>query len=546
MANINNELNQIKNAVYGKEVRGSIHDGIDKINKETEIATGKADQAHDVMESIIQDGFDNAALEANFEQKLDDKIANLQPEWTQFKEDTTSQLAESFEYTESSLGYLYSRKHGKRIIGSIIVDDGAISDYTKLKPIVEEKSIPLGLGIVTSWMDTPGFMSTPQIKEMVELGCEVLAHSHKHKDFATLTKEEQIEEFRLSKSILRSKGFNPRLFVYPFNSTDNNSREVLPSYYEGGFAKVGWGNGGVEGLNTPNFRNVEIGRNALGSYFDKQRDGFPEDTSSLEYYKAVADDSKQSVNWLVWVLHSEPMDDTQLQYFIDTVDYMRSIGIEIVSPSKGMEIYGNIIEIDGKGGNFYINADASLKTNQIPVQTLPINSRKISDTIFDFEMGKITVVPISNNFAQQNGFPGSSGGELETHRLTSEYYHNFQIYRRTMGAHETYIRFADSSYKFGEFENLSRVFYRVEEGINNFSANTKPSLFPFRRTTKFAVDTNGATGFPGNKPGIVTVDRVGDQLAYTKQYFVPNEGVEMWVRSGRNDDTWTTFVKIGP
>src|SRR5690625_1703659 len=95
MANIDKELNQIKNAVYGREVRGSIHDGIDKINKETEIATGKADEAHDVMESIINDGFDNAALEANFEQKLDDKIADLQPEWTQFKEDTASQLADT-------------------------------------------------------------------------------------------------------------------------------------------------------------------------------------------------------------------------------------------------------------------------------------------------------------------------------------------------------------------------------------------------------------------------------------------------------------------
>src|SRR5690625_3687871 len=95
MANIDKELNQIKNAVYGREVRGSIHDGIDKINKETEIATGKADEAHDVMESIINDGFDNAALETNFEQKLDDKINNLQPEWTQFKDQTNQQLAQT-------------------------------------------------------------------------------------------------------------------------------------------------------------------------------------------------------------------------------------------------------------------------------------------------------------------------------------------------------------------------------------------------------------------------------------------------------------------
>ena len=90
MANIDKELHQIKKAIYGREVRGSIHDGIKKINDESENSKQKADEAHDVMESIMQEGFDNAALESNFAQKLDDKIANLQPEWTQFKEDTES------------------------------------------------------------------------------------------------------------------------------------------------------------------------------------------------------------------------------------------------------------------------------------------------------------------------------------------------------------------------------------------------------------------------------------------------------------------------
>ena len=94
MANINKELTQIKTAIYGKDVRGAIHDGIDKINKESEDSKQKASEAHDVMESIINDGFDNAALEANFEQKLDDKIGQLQPEWTQFQTDVTSQLNE--------------------------------------------------------------------------------------------------------------------------------------------------------------------------------------------------------------------------------------------------------------------------------------------------------------------------------------------------------------------------------------------------------------------------------------------------------------------
>src|SRR5690625_4143451 len=109
MADIDKELNDIKNAVYGREVRGSIHDGIKKINEESEESKAKADEAHDVMESIMTEGFDNAALESNFEQKLDDKIANLQPEWTGFKEDVTTQLAdiEESQFRDSMVSHKY-------------------------------------------------------------------------------------------------------------------------------------------------------------------------------------------------------------------------------------------------------------------------------------------------------------------------------------------------------------------------------------------------------------------------------------------------------
>src|SRR5690625_2811543 len=157
MANIDKELNQIKNAVYGREVRGSIHDGIDKINKETEIATGKADEAHDVMESIINDGFDNAALESNFEQKLDDKINNLQPEWTQFKEQTNQQLADTkHDLAIESGKQIYNAIHPSRKLkpAILLVDDDSRKELrTILYPKLKELNVPLTSAVVTSRID---------------------------------------------------------------------------------------------------------------------------------------------------------------------------------------------------------------------------------------------------------------------------------------------------------------------------------------------------------------------------------------------------------
>src|SRR5690625_1660926 len=132
MADIDKELRDIKNAVYGKEVRGSIHDGIKKINEESEESKAKADEAHDVMESIINEGFDNAALESNFEQKLDDKIANLQPEWTGFKEDITTQLAETTKYLgQISINVMFPPEDLSPAVG-----DGATNDTEAIQEII--------------------------------------------------------------------------------------------------------------------------------------------------------------------------------------------------------------------------------------------------------------------------------------------------------------------------------------------------------------------------------------------------------------------------
>ena len=63
MANIKNELNNIKSALYGKDVRGSIHDGIDAINKEVENTTGRqVDLENTFDQLVINAGNSNAEI----------------------------------------------------------------------------------------------------------------------------------------------------------------------------------------------------------------------------------------------------------------------------------------------------------------------------------------------------------------------------------------------------------------------------------------------------------------------------------------------------
>lgn len=66
LARINKELNQIKNAVYGREVRSSIHDGIDKINNETEKSTELSEETESrqiSLENQFEEHIKNMTLE---------------------------------------------------------------------------------------------------------------------------------------------------------------------------------------------------------------------------------------------------------------------------------------------------------------------------------------------------------------------------------------------------------------------------------------------------------------------------------------------------
>ena len=65
MANIQNELNNINNALYGRDVRSSIHDGIKKINDECENTTSEYNQLNSIFNQlIINAGNSNAEVVA--------------------------------------------------------------------------------------------------------------------------------------------------------------------------------------------------------------------------------------------------------------------------------------------------------------------------------------------------------------------------------------------------------------------------------------------------------------------------------------------------
>ena len=66
MANIKKHLENIKGALFGKDVRSSIHDGIDAINKEVEGTTEKQNKLGEQFKNlVINEGNSNAEVVAS-------------------------------------------------------------------------------------------------------------------------------------------------------------------------------------------------------------------------------------------------------------------------------------------------------------------------------------------------------------------------------------------------------------------------------------------------------------------------------------------------
>ncbi len=91
---VDREINDIQNAIEGYEVRGALAAGVKKSFDKSKVAQEKSEEATEITQNLLDDSFDTSKINANFEERLDKEIKSLQPEWTQFKDDTTSQLAD--------------------------------------------------------------------------------------------------------------------------------------------------------------------------------------------------------------------------------------------------------------------------------------------------------------------------------------------------------------------------------------------------------------------------------------------------------------------
>ncbi len=112
-------------------------------------------------------------------------------------------------------------------------DDGGVSFYTLVAPIIEKYGYKGIFFISTKYINTPGFMTSNQIKELAQRGHTIGSHSHTHPGNLThLSTNATYQEWHISNEVLRNIGIDINTASIP-NGYSN--KDILKTAVQAGY-----------------------------------------------------------------------------------------------------------------------------------------------------------------------------------------------------------------------------------------------------------------------------------------------------------------------
>lgn len=233
----------------------------------------------------------------------------------------------------------------------LLSDDGTVADYQKLRPLCEKKGVPFVLAIVRDFVgrkDGSGYMSIAQLREMADLGCELISHSKSHRHLSALSQREIRQEIEDSVYWMRDQGWDSKHFVYPFGAHNATVEREVARLCECACVVKG-------GVAKPPFPKTRVPRQAFGSFCKHS-------VRTFEAYCSLVDEAARERRLLVWMLHPahQTHDDEQQAILGDLIDYMRNAGVEIATLSEAWTQHKNLLEIAEDHFQLLLDADGFL------------------------------------------------------------------------------------------------------------------------------------------------------------------------------------------
>ena len=457
-------------------------------------------------------------------------VANIQ----EFKDEFAAHKVEM----ATELFHSKSTDHNSRkAFMSFVDDDGESQFYTKWKPIIENKNIPVTCALITGRIGKSGYLTINQIKELKELGVEFVSHSHDHSYLGELTETELRTNFELSQAFLKQHGLTHDILVYPYGSQSILLRQVAREYFSCGVDIL-------EGINVP----------PISTYRLRRKGWCEAGRTTLEDHKAVIDEVVANGGWLIWKTHAGYSDFTgeQLEWISEIIDYARSLGVEIVSVKEGLQKKGNPVDI-GDIENYswknvaIIDSEGNAYGQNIGSHKFISYSQSgvdISGDITQFTKNCKTVFQIdSADVTPELGLPVNRPGLLEVYRGTSNSFGE-QIYHRYKTGLKYTRYWDDNNSAWSDWMLLNPVAYLGRNGVTPDTPPTDDKLNGLFTIT--FINAYGSTGFPENSPGLLLTyaNYTGARFPrqeYTTLYDTNKKYTRYW-----DGSAWSDWMLLNP
>lgn len=403
----------------------------------------------------------------------------------------------------------------KKPIVTFIDDDGYSEVYTILRPIAVEKGFKFNVCVYASAIENSltTHMTVEQLLELQSDGHEIMSHGYgKNARLDLLPKSEYLKELYDSKMYLKSVGLNINSFVYQGGGYNDAILDIIPAFYDSAFTVQ-------PGINCQTNRPLDgfkILRESL-------------DTLTIEQLKSKVDLLNSNNGWLVFTSHmwySQWATQEKQQDLKDLIDYIKSLGIDIVTASEGNEIWGNIYDYGRLNSSNWIKIDrrGEIINPHNRFFSNPINTIMIDTPPSYFRNNSINIT-YHNSATTATGFPESNVGTLKTVRGLDNLVE--QIWY--------------------PYKNTNTKLYRYKRTNNNANYNllwndwVKEYIYNVQNEFEINSSDPNYISYPG--PGKLTQSRITSGGYYTEEYDLYNSG-KKYKRYKKTDGSYTDWVQF--
>ena len=210
---------------------------------------------------------------------------------------------------------------------SIVFDDNYGNQLTNAWTLMEERGFIGTFYILTSTVNTPGYMSYAALQTLQAGGNEIASHSVNHNSFTNLTDQQIRNECTNSKTILEEYNLVIKNIAYPNGVTDSRVDSIVDDYYDSGRTAY----------ISPYFVELPNTQFRLPGFSEEDQG------TEIDLLKNMIDQVSSTNSWSIFLFHNILPGDHSSPYttsqedFEDFLDYVLLKELPTITISQGLD-----------------------------------------------------------------------------------------------------------------------------------------------------------------------------------------------------------------